>query len=41
MFGMAPAARAELLDREFLGLPLLVLAGGVITSLATVARQPD
>jgi hypothetical protein len=41
MFGMAPATRAELLDREFLGLPLLVLAGGVITPLATVARQSD
>ena len=41
MFRMASAARTELLDRELFGLPLLVLAGGVITPLASVARQPD
>jgi hypothetical protein len=41
MFRMAAAARTELLDRELFGLPLLVLAGGVITPLATIARQPD
>jgi hypothetical protein len=41
MFRMAPATRTELLDRELFGLPLLVLAGGVIAPLASVARQPD
>jgi hypothetical protein len=41
MFRMDTAAWTELLDRELLGLPLLVLAGGVITPFATVARQPD
>jgi len=41
MFRMASAAWTELLDHELLGLPLLVLAGGVITPLATFARQPD
>jgi hypothetical protein len=41
MFRMASAAWTELLDRELFGLPLLILAGGVITPLASVARQPD
>jgi hypothetical protein len=41
MLRMAPAARTELLDHELLGLPLLVLAGGVIAPLTAVARQSD
>jgi predicted transporter len=36
---MRAAGRAELLDHEFLGLLLLVLAGRVIAPLAAVARQ--
>jgi hypothetical protein len=38
---MASAARTEFFDRELLRLALLVLAGGVITALATVACQSD
>jgi hypothetical protein len=38
---MFPAARTELLNRKFLCLALLVLAGGVITALAAVACQSD
>ena len=34
---MAATARAELLDCEFLGLPLLVAAGRVITPFTSVA----
>jgi hypothetical protein len=41
MLRMAAAARTELLDHELLGLPLLVLAGGVIAPLTAVARQSD
>jgi hypothetical protein len=37
---MRPTARTELLDREFLGLTLLVLGGRVIAPLASVACQP-
>ena len=40
MLRVAAARRTELLDRELLGLLLLVLAGGVIAPLAPVARQP-
>jgi hypothetical protein len=38
---MAAAARAKLLDRKFLGLPLLVPARSVITPLAGVACQSN
>jgi hypothetical protein len=34
---MVPAARAKLLDGEFLGLALFVPAGGIIASFASVA----
>jgi hypothetical protein len=41
MHGMRPAARAELLDREFVGLLFLIFAGGIVAPFASVARHPD
>jgi hypothetical protein len=38
---MGTAVGTELLDSEFIGLPLLVLGGGVVATFATVARQTD
>ena len=41
MDGVGAAARAEFLDREFLGLALLVPARRVVTALTAVARKSD
>src|SRR5258708_17294979 len=41
MLRMAAAARTKLLDRELLGLPLLVLRGRIVAPFAAVALQPD
>ena len=41
MDGMAPAARAKLLNRKFLGLALLVFRGDVVAPLASVALKPN
>jgi hypothetical protein len=38
---MGTAVATELLDSELIGLPLLVLGGGVVATFATVARQTD
>ena len=38
---MGPATRAELLDRELVGLLLFVFGGGVVAPFASVARHPD
>jgi len=38
---MGAAMGTELLDAEFIGLPLLVLRGGVVATFATVARQTN
>ena len=38
---MSAAGRAELLDRELVGLLLLIFGGGVVPALATVTRHPD
>jgi len=38
---MGTAGRAELLDRELVGLFLLVFGGGVVAPFASVARHPD
>jgi hypothetical protein len=41
MDGVSTAGRAELLNRELVGLLLLVFGGGVIAPFASVARHPD
>ena len=40
MHGMAATTRAKFLDRELVGLALLVLGGRVIAPLATIALKP-